>query len=567
MRKAHKRKQRDITGYAVMIGHMVYFHSPFGPKDYYNSVDQLSDLLLCLTMFDHTRTLNYISSFSLNLIPTLIFFLVAAYVLPILTRRLLRYVASPTSFSEKSSGHGTPSISNLPRLSGVVPWLGHLMGLTIDSTRYINSLIASTTAPIFTINIPFARITVCHPSMDRVLSRHVNDTGLAQVLVYVGPRLFGLKQDTIKAVFGYNPQPLHKQKFGHAENIVSLNQRSSTNIRDRVAKMPEVNELLIGRWVFELAVSATASAVWGVANPWSMDQEFSNEFMKLSETFDTLGRPFSWLTANSAWNSRKFLLKRLREFHLQHREARVQTTGHSINVVASSDPDWENNPDYYHIEMVSALGLLATTSTLAVWLTRHLLTDPELVKVVLKEVEQVKYVEGEDEDKPRLDFADVRSECPWLMASWYETLRLHMTGVARIARHDFMLNIPGSEPIAVPQGEIFMLPMCASNLDVDIWGPDAAVFKASRFIDKEGQVSGSAVRKVRAFGVAGNMCPGRVFGTDIVFSVIGTMLRTFDIEAAPGEEFRVPTLRGGFNVGFERYGDDVKVLLKRKHTA
>jgi hypothetical protein len=230
-------------------------------------------------MSHHARAFDHVSSFSANLIPTLILFYIAAYILPILTRRLLRHIASPTSFNEKTFSNGSPSISHLPRLSGVVPWLGHLMGLTIDSTRYINSLIASTTAPIFTINIPFARITVCHPSMDRVLSRHVNDTGLAQVLVYVGPRLFGLKKDTIDAVFGYNPQPLHKQKFGHAENIVSLNQRSSTNIRDRVALMPELNELQIGRWVFELTVSATASAVWGVKNPWSMDQEFSNEFM------------------------------------------------------------------------------------------------------------------------------------------------------------------------------------------------------------------------------------------------------------------------------------------------
>jgi hypothetical protein len=45
------------------------------------------------------------------------------------------------------------------------------------------------------------------------------------------------------------------------------------------------------------------------------------------------------------------------------------------------------------------------------------------------------------------------------------------------------------------------------------------------------------------------------------------MLRTFDIEAAPGEGFRVPTLRGGFNVGFERYGDDVKVVLRKKGVA
>ena len=231
------------------------------------------------SMPHHARAFDSISSLSLNLIPTLILFFLTPFILPLLARRLLRYISSPTSFNEKTFNTGSPSISNLPRLSGVVPWLGHLMGLTIDSTRYINKLIASTIAPIFTINIPFARITVCHPSMDRVLSRHVNDTGLAQVLVYVGPRLFGLKSETVKAVFAYNPQPLHKQKFGHAENIVSLNQRSSANIRDRIAKMPDVSEVLVGRWVFELTVSATASAVWGVANPWSMDQEFSEEFM------------------------------------------------------------------------------------------------------------------------------------------------------------------------------------------------------------------------------------------------------------------------------------------------
>ncbi|KAJ4261617.1 hypothetical protein NW762_007049 [Fusarium torreyae] len=509
-----------------------------------------------------TPVFGHLSSFYANLIPVFLLFSIAVYIIPVLSRGLLRSLTLSSSFNGKPFSTNKPSISNLPRLSGVVPWLGHLFGLSIDSTRYINRLIASSPNPIFTINIPGARITVVNPSLDRVLARHVNDTGLAQVLVYVGPRLFNLTQETIKAVFAYNPQPLHKVKFGHAENIVSLNQRSGSYITEQVMKMPDTSEVFIGRWVFELAVAATASAVWGVENPWRMDKEFSNEFMKLSETFDSLGRPFPWLTAHSAWNSRKFLLKRLREFHLQHREARAQTTAHSINVIAHSDPNWEKNPDYYHIEMVTALGLLATTSTLVVWLTRHLLTDAELVQVVLKEVQNLKHVEGED--KPRLDFAQVRTECPWLMASWYETLRLHMTGVARIARHDFDLVLPDSEPIAVPQGEIFMLPMCASNLDVDNWGADAASFKASRFINEAGELSGSAIRRVRAFGVAGNMCPGRVFGTDIVFSVVAMMLRTFDVEAVKGEEFRVPTLRKGFNVGFERYGDDVKVLLKKK---
>ncbi|KAF5024310.1 hypothetical protein F66182_3587 [Fusarium sp. NRRL 66182] len=501
-------------------------------------------------------TFDLISALSVRLTPILLLFSFAVYILPSVAGYLLR------SLHKRSPNKNTLSISRLPRLSGVVPWIGHLCGLSIDSSRYINRLIASTTAPIFTINIPGARITIVNPSLDRYLARHASDTGLAQVLAYVGPRMFGLDQETIKAVFDYNPQPLHRFKFGHAENIVSLTQRSGSFSFDQVANMPETSEVYIGRWLFELTVATTASAVWGVKNPWRMDKEFSNEFMQLSETFDTLGRPFPWLTAHSAWKSRRFLIPRLREFHHQHRQARMQTTAHSINVVAHSDPNWETNPDYYHIEMVSALGLLGTTSTLAVWLARHLLTASGLMEVVLEEAQRLKLVQGEQ--RPRLDFANVRAECPWLVAAWYETLRLHMTGVARIARHDFDLNIPGYDPIAVPQGEIFMLPACTSNLDTHSWGADAASFNASRFIDKAGKVSSSAIGKVRAFGVAGNICPGRVFGTDIVLGVVAMMLRTFEIEALDRQQFRAPKLRGGFNVGFERYGDDVKVLLKKR---
>ncbi|KAI1053406.1 hypothetical protein LB505_013326 [Fusarium chuoi] len=67
-----------------------------------------------------------LTSLTINLIPTFILFSVAVYILPALTRRLLQFLSSPSSFKEKSSINDTPSISNLPRLSGVVPWLGHL---------------------------------------------------------------------------------------------------------------------------------------------------------------------------------------------------------------------------------------------------------------------------------------------------------------------------------------------------------------------------------------------------------------------------------------------------------
>ncbi|KAK7426284.1 hypothetical protein QQZ08_007184 [Neonectria magnoliae] len=494
------------------------------------------------------------------------------YILAPLGRYLLRLLrSSPDSFTSDSKiphHTGLSSVSQLPVLSAAIPWVGHLLGLQNNSGRYVNHLIASTAAPIFTINIPFKRIIVANPSsMDRNLSRHTTDTGLAQILAYVGPRVFGLSSKTIDIILDTDPRPLHKVEFGGVDNLKALSERSGVFAWGEMNQMPAVNEVSLARWMFGLTVSATASAVWGVENPWRMDHEFAEEFMNLSETFDSLSRPVACLTARPAYESRKFLSSRLREFHARHREARVQSVAHAINVVAQADPGWETNKDYFNIEMVSALGLLATPSTLSVWLMRHLLATPDLLRVIVEEVRRLNDVQGEFSGAPRLDLTGVKTLCPWLVASWYETLRLHMTGVPRLARHDFNLNIPGSDPLAVSQGDIFLLPMCASNHDAITWGHDAASFVPGRFINNNGDLNNSLIRKVRAFGVAGNLCPGRVFGFEVAMMVVAGTLRTFEVKGVDGRDFWVPDVRRGFNVGFERYADDVKVALVKRPTA
>ncbi|KAF7546141.1 hypothetical protein G7046_g9394 [Stylonectria norvegica] len=304
--------------------------------------------------------------------------------------RFLFYLFTQTdSYSKLSGQTGSVKVSQLPNLAATIPWIGHLIGLQNNSARYINRLIFSTASPIFTINIPFKRIIVANPSLDRHLSRHVNDTGLAQILAYVGPRVFSLGERTIQVILDAEPRPLHKVEFGSVDSLRALTERSSSFLWDEMDKMPAVNHVHLAHWMFKATVSATANAVWGTKNPWRMDGEFAEEFMNLSETFDSLSRPFPRLTARSAFQSRKFLNTRLQAFHAEHRESRVQSVAHGINVVAQADPDWESNPDYFNIEMVSALGLLATPSTLSVWLMRHLLATPDLLRVIIDEVHRL----------------------------------------------------------------------------------------------------------------------------------------------------------------------------------
>ncbi|KAL2694686.1 hypothetical protein Neosp_001272 [[Neocosmospora] mangrovei] len=485
-------------------------------------------------------------------------------ILSSIVRYLLPILQSSFPSSKKSSHDGYLRISQLPQLSSTIPWFGHLLGLQRDTTRYVNTVIASTAAQVFTINIPFKQIIVVNPSLDKQLARHVSDTGLAQILAYVGSRVFGLGPATIQVILDTDPRRLHQVEFGRPENLKALSECSGVFIWDEMNKMAPSTEVDLAHWMFGLTVSATASAVWGVKNPWRMDREFAEEFMNLTETFDSLSQPFPWLTARSAYKSRDFLMKRLREFHMQHRESRVKTVAHAINVVAHSDPNWETNPDYYNIEMVSAIGLLATASTLSVWLVRHLLAIPDLLKVVVDEIQKLQVVQGQTQVGRKLDLTNIRTLCPWLVASWYENLRLHMTGVPRLARHEFGLALPGSEPLAVSQGDLFLLPMCASNLDTNAWGPDAATFRPSRFITNNGELSNSLIRKVKAFGVAGNLCPGRVFGFETAMAMVAGTLGTFEIKSIDGKEFTVPGVRQGFNVGFERYADDVKVVLSKR---
>ncbi len=209
---------------------------------------------------------------------TLELFIILAvlYIIVPLFRPLILYPSSPSSDTKASHGH--LAISHLPSLSSPIPWIGHVLGLQRDSARYVNRLLAS--APeIFTISFPFKRIVVVNPSLERHLARHVHDTGLAQILAYVGPRVFNLGPRAIQVILDVDPRPLHRVEFGATENVHALSERSSTFIWSEMDKLPANSNIRLAHWMFGLTVSATASAVWGIENPWRMDPEFAQEFM------------------------------------------------------------------------------------------------------------------------------------------------------------------------------------------------------------------------------------------------------------------------------------------------
>ncbi|PFH55339.1 hypothetical protein XA68_18560 [Ophiocordyceps unilateralis] len=462
-------------------------------------------------------------------------------------RRALHQLTSQRT-SGSRQGSSKSWTASIPHVSSSIPWIGHAIELRRRGARYIHQLILDAPAPVFSINLLSRRVLVVHPSLERALARHVDDTSLSRIISLIGSRSLGLSEAGVNVIGAYDPRPVHAQLFAAADGSARLAEESATYVRELSSRQPAEQRVLIGRWLFDAVVGATAHSLWGRRNPWNEDGEFMKQFIILSDGLESLSQPMPQITARAPYQARSFLLDRLRSFHRQHVESRTWSVAHRINAVAMTDANWEDNEDYYRCELLEALGLLATASTLSVWLVRHLLADPDLLRTV---VSQVRRLESSD-------LASVRTTCPHLVAAWYETLRLHVTAVPRVATRD--IDLVGS-PIS--EGDVLIMPMLSFNLDPKTWGPDSHLFSPRRFLDDDGKLRSARTRKVRGFGVAGNLCPGRTFGFDTAMASVATLLRDFDVVVLGGEKSPLPRAKAGVAVGFERLADDVEVRLSR----
>ncbi|KAM4067268.1 cytochrome p450 [Hirsutella rhossiliensis] len=467
------------------------------------------------------------------------------------------------------------ALALLTRMLAPLPcWrFGHALELRRRGARYLHQLIVNTPAEIFTIDVLFKKVLVVNPSLDRVLAKHVHETSLARVISIIGQKSLELSDKAVGTIAEYDPRPAHSQLFAASQGSAALAETSGCYIREHVLRQPREQQVLVGKWMFDLVVGASAHTLWGPQNPWNEDHEFMRQFVILSDNFESLSLPMARLASRRAYRARQFLIERLMTFHREHPQGVETSVAHRINAIAMSDQDWQSNVDYYRCELLEALGLLPTASTLSVWLVRHLLADPELRRKVTEEVRRVEPAKDDDEShgnttsssscspSGRLDLSDIRTRCPHLVAAWHETLRLHVTAVPRVVTGDFELPVPSrATPVAVKEKDVILLPMLAFNLDPQTWGPDAGTFSAERFLDGSGRLSTQRTRKVRGFGVAGNLCPGRNFGFETAMAAVATLLHDFDVESGVCP---APRPMAGMNVGFERLADDVPVRLTR----
>ncbi|KAG1836274.1 cytochrome P450, partial [Suillus subalutaceus] len=130
---------------------------------------------------------------------------------------------------------------------------------------------------------------------------------------------------------------------------------------------------------------------------------------------------------------------------------------------------------------------------------------------------------------PTPSYDDLANKLPYLDAVVNEVLRLHapIKQIQRSATQEDI--IPLSEPlrtasgnftesVCIPKGTVIVVPFAALDCSVSMWGPDAKVFKPSRWYERD----------------EARICLGRLFALTEFKAVLFALVRNFMFEMADG---------------------------------
>jgi cytochrome P450 len=176
-----------------------------------------------------------------------------------------------------------------------------------------------------------------------------------------------------------------------------------------------------------------------------------------------------------------------------------------------------------------AQALLINTVPITTWMLLHIFSNPALLTELRIEVEQL-FVRDVTESGTReglVDFTKIKEECPLLVSTWQETLRMtsHLPS-GRTVLEDTMLK---DRYLLKKNATVFIF-AGVLHADPKLWGPDVDKFNPRRFL-KEGNQPMVHPIAFRPFGGGALLCPGRVFAFTEVLTFVATVILGFEIQS------------------------------------
>ncbi|KAH8658719.1 cytochrome P450 [Tricladium varicosporioides] len=463
-----------------------------------------------------------------------------------------------------NKGKGSCQTREPPVLGSKIPLFGHLIGMLRWQVGYMQMLSSKCPSwPAFTLRIFSSRIyVICDPSLIQAAYRDAKSFDFGSFVVESSERLFGISEHGMKIIRGetapgYDPHgPFLNGNNGYSflnENhrlmvealspgptLLDLNKA----VLDRVAG--SLNDIGTGeqktglyRWMRNIITIASAEAIYGPNNPFTANDELVDALWHFEADCALLMLQFlPTFIAPNAYYGRIKIREAFANYYAKgyHEEASMLIRSHhnGCKKWGFSDSDIANFE-------VSTL-FLATTNTVSTsfWQLSYILSDPDLLKEIRTEVLRVvKRTTKDGKDCAVVDTSLFQAQCPLLVSSFHETLRLvgAATSVRSVVTPTTLSSSSSATTYSLQSPAVIQLPSGVTHTSPAIWGPDANTFNPGRFLPKTKATLDKDTRRKQAqgyfpFGGGKHLCPGRHFATTEILAFIAAIVLGFDVEGS-----------------------------------
>jgi len=200
----------------------------------------------------------------------------------------------------------------------------------------------------------------------------------------------------------------------------------------------------------------------------------------------------------------------------------------------------------YELALIHA----ATTSVgpTLFWFIAHVFTHPDLVEQLREEA--VTAIQRGPDDEVVVHVDALSDTCPLLASSFRETVRLSnkTIGVRKVMEDTNITDGTGRSYLLKKGANVQMPSGVLHHLD-HVWGQDADVFNASRFIQDGKDLSKETAKARRTsyvpFGGGLHLCPGRHFAFAQSLACVMSMIIAFDVSPIDDdwESFKSPPMQ------------------------
>ncbi|KAL3443191.1 cytochrome P450 [Aspergillus insuetus] len=263
--------------------------------------------------------------------------------------------------------------------------------------------------------------------------------------------------------------------------------------------------------------------------------------------------PMPKYTVREAFKARERLVTAFSAYHARGGEEDMSQIVHQRSEIAHR---YGCSDDYLGRSEVELLnGLLSNMVPTEFWMLVHIILDPGLAERVGSETEN--FVQNPDLDTLSLAPGEIRKECPVLVATYQEALRLYSSSTrAYQVMEDFMLT----DDCLLKKNSIITIPPETIHRNPKNWEPDALEFNVDRWFKPDRSLNSSAWVP---FGGGSSICPGRFFVFDMILSTVIVVLYSYDLIAPgtrqpPGRKTRVMS-------GIRIPTEDVHVATTKQH--